>query len=82
MHLLQFHKLSDWNPPKCPPWVEIPLAAIRFELQYSLSHCHRCHHVHVSSNLSRSELSSLASLRSLNAEQIITIDSFTGTMSD
>ena len=81
MHFLQFHKLSDWNPPECPPWVEIPLAAIRFEL-HSLSHCHRRNHVHVSSNLSRSELSSLASLRSLNADQIITIESCSGTMSD
>ena len=44
MHFLQFHKLSDWNPPECPPWVEIPLAAIRFEL-HSLSHCHRRNHV-------------------------------------
>ena len=62
----QFHKLSiksNRNPPQCPPWIEIPLAAITFEL-CSLSHCHRRNHV--SSNLSCSELFSLASLRSLN----------------
>ena len=74
MHSHQFHKLSiksDWNPPKCPPWIEIPLAAIRFEL-CSLSHCHRRNFV--SSNLSRSELSSLASLRSLNDVKILPAD--------
>jgi hypothetical protein len=76
MHTHQFHKLSiksDWNPPRCPPWIEIPLAAIRFEL-CSLSHCHPRNHVHTSSNLSRSELSSLASLRSLKDVKILPAD--------
>jgi hypothetical protein len=62
---------SDWNPPKCPPWIEIPLAEL-----CSLSHRHTCKHVHSnsSSNLSCFELSSLVSLRSLNDIKILYAD--------
>ena len=74
VHTQQFHKLfvkSEWMPPSCPPWIEIPLAAIRLEL-CSLFHCHR--HNFVSSNLSRSEFSSLSKLRSLHDVKILPAD--------
>ena len=55
---------SDWIPPLGPPWIEIPLSAIRLEL-CSLLHSHN-RHENVSSNLSRSEFSSIANLHSLH----------------
>ena len=75
MHTQQFHKLfikSDWIPPLGPPWIEIPLSAIRFEL-CSLLHSHN-RHKNVSSNLSRSEFSSLANLRSLYDVRVLPTD--------
>ena len=52
MHTQQFRKLfikSDWIPPLGPPWIEIPLSAIRLEL-CSLLHSHN-RHKNVSSNI-------------------------------
>ena len=76
MHTQRFRKLSiksDWTPPRCPLWIEVPLSAIRLEL-CSLAHCHRRKRVHVSSNLSRFDFLSLASLRSLRNVKILPAD--------
>ena len=54
------HKLfvhSDWNPPICPPYIEVPLLALRHEL------CSLSPRPHTS-NLSRSELLTLSKLQS------------------
>ena len=72
VHTHQFHKLfvkSDWVPPHCPPWIEIPLIAIRHDL-CSLFHCRK----HIFSNLSHSEFLSLHNLKSLSDVKILPAD--------
>ena len=68
----QYRKLfvkSQWIPPRCPPWIEIPLSAIRSELHSLYNRCN-----HHSLNLSHSELLSLSRLRSLTGIRILAAD--------
>ena len=73
MYTRQLHKLcikSEWTPPFCLLWIQIPLAVIRLEL-CSLLRCHRHHYS--SSNLSRSEFKS-SHFCSLNNAMILPAD--------
>ena len=68
----QYRKLfvkSEWIPPRCPPWIEFPLSAIRSEL-CSLHN----RHIHHTSNLSRSEFITLSRLSSTAGIRILAAD--------
>ena len=72
-HPHQYSKLcvkSEWTPPLAPPWIEIPLSAIKLEL------CSLRHHLNpnFSSNLSRSDFSVLCKLRSIKGIRILAAD--------
>ena len=60
---------SQWAPPSAPPWIELPLLAIKHELYSLFNHRH-----HLSSNVSRSELFALSKLRSIEGIRILAAD--------
>ena len=66
----KLHVKSEWSPPLAPPWIELPLSAIKLEL------CSLRHHFNhnFSSNLSRSEFSALCKLHSIKGIRILAAD--------
>ena len=69
----QYSKLcvkSEQSPPLAPPWIELPLSAIKLELCSLRNHLNP----NFSSNLSRSDFSALCKLCSIKGIRILAAD--------